>query len=193
MLSSSYGMWQKPQLGGDGSSNLEQHTPFGMSLHNSVKINKITQHHIYKKINDKTLHLKCIQRDSYKNNLGSVFPVSRQPSRMYLGFRMTAVPDADRIHTSSLCWEEGNTMRTGQILCEKEMQQTDKCAVVLHVSIHFNTPNASALAVAHDSMATKSFGMRFDLLANLLPPGVSSLWLICKTQTSESNQFTHHV
>lgn len=50
-------------------------------------------------------------------------------------------------------------------------------------------PDASALAVSHNRMATKSFGMRFDLLANLLPPGITSLWLIWKTQNSESNSF----
>lgn len=37
-----------------------------------------------------------------QNNLWSLSPMSRQPSRMYRGFRMAAVPEADRIHTSSL-------------------------------------------------------------------------------------------
>lgn len=43
-----------------------------------------------------------------------------------------------------------------------------------------HVPDASALAVAYNSMTTKSFGMRFDFLADLLPPGIASLWLICK-------------
>lgn len=37
--------------------------------------------------------------------------MSRQPSRIYRGFRMAAVPDADRIHTSSLCWGEMDRSR----------------------------------------------------------------------------------
>jgi len=60
--------------------------------------------------------------------------------------------------------------------------ERDKKEIIFHVC-YFYIPDAGALAVAHNSMATKSFGMRFDLLANLLPPGVASLWLICKTQT----------
>lgn len=43
-------------------------------------------------------------------------------------------------------------------------------------------PDAGALAVAHHGVATESFGVRFDLLSNLLPPGVPRFWLICKTQ-----------
>lgn len=37
-----------------------------------------------------------------RSNLWSTSPMSRQPSRMYRGLRMAAVPDADRMHTSSL-------------------------------------------------------------------------------------------
>lgn len=39
-------------------------------------------------------------------------------------------------------------------------------------------PDAGALAVSHHRMATESFGMRFDLLSNLLPPGVPRFGLI---------------
>ena len=48
----------------------------------------------------------------------------------------------------------------------------------------YYAPNACALTVPNNSMATKSFGMRFDLLANLLPPGIAGFWLICKTYNS---------
>lgn len=69
------------------------------------------------------------------------------------------------------------------------MQKKDKRVVFLQICTFYYTPDASALAVPHNSMATKSFGVRFDLLANLLPPGIASLWFICKTQNSESYSF----
>lgn len=71
----------------------EQHTPPGISFQNLIKA-------------DINYTQTRIDFTSDKNNLCSVLPMSRQPSRMYRGFRMAAVPDADRIHTSSLCWEE---------------------------------------------------------------------------------------
>lgn len=48
--------------------------------------------------------------------------MSRQPSRIYRGLRMAAVPDADRIHTSSLCWGEMDRTR------EREREEEDNRA-----------------------------------------------------------------
>lgn len=48
-------------------------------------------------------------------------------------------------------------------------------------------PDAGALTVAHNSVAAKGFGMRFDLLSYLLPPGITCLRLICKTRNLALN------
>lgn len=179
MLSSSYGIWQKPQLGGDGSSNLANDT--------------------YHLVLASTTQSKSYWRkwNATVNNLWSVLPMSRQPSRIYRGFRMAAVPDADRMHTSSLCWEEmerstnkereEDENRTWILVCLRQFanwlqKRTSGQYFPCPVCVYYDIPDASALTVPHDSMATKSFGMRFDLLTNLLPPGIASLWLICKTQ-----------
>lgn len=58
---------------------------------------------------------------SRQNDLWSVLPMSRQPSRMYRGFRMAAVPDAERIHTSSL----GTDIRR-QIKMDRDRSVQDK-------------------------------------------------------------------
>lgn len=88
MLSSSYGMWQKPQVGGDGSSNLPK------KPNHIISASEMAQSLIP-------------TRTRTKINLWSVLPKSRHPSRMYRGFKMAAVPEADSMHTSSLC--RGNT------------------------------------------------------------------------------------
>lgn len=70
-----------------------------------------------------------------------------------------------------------------------QLAETDKRQHISSDRAALHVPDASALAVSHNRMATKSFGMRLDLLSDFLPPGIASLWLICKTQNSESNSF----
>lgn len=95
MLNSSYGMWQNPQPGGDGSSNLVNthtiwyQTPSFIPSYTDC---------IHTGIDNQFAH------SMNQDNLWSELPMSKQPSRMYRGFRMAAVPDADRIQTSSLRW-----------------------------------------------------------------------------------------
>lgn len=88
---------------------------------------------------------------------------------------MAAVPDADRMHTSSLSTGERRHHAPLLLLFKGNLY-------ILYGVVLMYIPDAGALAVAHHGVATESFGVRFDLLSNLLPPGVPRFWLICKTQ-----------
>lgn len=133
----------------------EQHTPSGLSLHNStqaVLTQTVTQTRIYNPFAQSLNH----------NNLWSGIPMSRQPSRIYRGFRMAAVPDADRMHTSSLCWGE-----MGQIKGERKgrgWEQDMKSCVYFSTRVCTTTYQMLVLSL-YPTTAWQPSALAWDLIS----------------------------